>query len=182
MGKECNILMWHKLLIILFSIIFTAPCFAQGLPPMGISDEGGAVSRPMFILDCSGAGVECSHSGVTGTITVSGTDSIGFVLETPADADAFLIWKAPHAITITDIDCIVGAATSAVIDIQECDSAGANCATVDATITCDADGAADDGTLSNGGIDAGDWLKLDIGTVTGTVKYVSGTVTFTRND
>ena len=64
--------MWHKLLIILFSIIFTVPCFAQGLPPLGISDEGGAVSRPVFVLDCSGAGVECSHSGVTGTITVSG--------------------------------------------------------------------------------------------------------------
>lgn len=279
--------MWHKLLIILFSIIFTVPCFAQGLPPLGISDEGGAVSRPVFVLDCSGAGVECSHSGVTGTITVSGgsgdhdavtlagedylslatqqitalpingdninwdtiqdligdtqinwasvqgitgsninwslidedvitginwtayedtnttytagrsltldgttinadaelyTDSISFVLESPTDDDAFILFKAPHAITITDIDCIVGAATSAVIDIQECDSAGANCATVDATITCDADGAADDGTLSNGGIDAGDWLKLDIGTVTGTVKYVSGTVTFTRND
>jgi len=110
------------------------------------------------------------------------TDSISFVLESPTDDDAFILFKAPHAITITDIDCIVGAATSAVIDIQECDSAGANCATVDATITCDADGAADDGTLSNGGIDAGDWLKLDIGTVTGTVKYVSGTVTFTRND
>lgn len=74
------------------------------------------------------------------------------------------------------------AATSAVIDIHECDSAGANCATVDATITCDTDGAADDGTFSNGAIDAGDWLKLDIGTVTGTVKYVSGTITYTKND
>ena len=60
-----------------------------------------------------------------------------------------------------------------VIDVQECDSAGANCATVDATIECDADGAEDDGTLSNGAIDAGDWIKLDIGTVTGEVSQVA---------
>ena len=110
------------------------------------------------------------------------TKEIGMVVETPADADSFLVWKAPYALTITDIDCITGAATSAVIDIQECTSAGASCTTVDATITCDSDGAADDGTLTNGAIDSGDWIKLDIGTVTGTVGHVAVTVKYTPTD
>jgi hypothetical protein len=104
--------------------------------------------------------------------------SLSAVLMAPVDADTPIIFKAPYGMTITDIDCIVGAATSAVIDVQECTSAGASCATVDATITCDTDGAADDGTLSNGSIDAGDWIKLDIGTVTGTVGYVSVTIQY----
>ena len=47
------------------------PTNAQ-IPPVGIQDEGGAESKPVFTLDCVGAGIECSHSGITGTITVSG--------------------------------------------------------------------------------------------------------------
>jgi hypothetical protein len=95
------------------------------------------------------------------------------VVEAPTDDDSFLFAKAPNALSISDIHCIVTGGTSVVIDVQECDGAGANCASVDATITCDADGAEDDGTLSNSAIDAGDWLKLDIGTVTGEVSQVA---------
>jgi len=161
-----------------------ANCSA-GQYPLGVDASGAVESCTALVTESTTAGRSLTMS----TYSVEAdaelyTDSIGFVLETPADADAFILFKAPHAITITDVDCIVGAATSAVIDILECDSAGANCATIDSSgpITCDADGAADDASLSNGGIDAGDWIKLDIGTVTGTVGYVSGTVTFTRND
>jgi hypothetical protein len=105
-------------------------------------------------------------------------------LESPADADSFLIFKAPYAMTITDIHCIVDpgdAAESAVIDIQECDANGDNCATVDAAITCDNDGAEDDGSLSNGTIDAGDWVLFDVGAVTGTVSNVTATITQTKD-
>lgn len=105
-------------------------------------------------------------------------------LESPADADSFLIYKAPYALTITDIECIVDPADtseSVVIDIQECGSTGDSCTTVDATITCDNDGASDDGTLTNGAIDSGDWINWDIGTVTGTVTQVSVTITHYKN-
>lgn len=97
-------------------------------------------------------------------------------IESPADADNFLIFKAPVALTITDIHCVVDPADSSesvVIDIQERTSTGDTPATVDATITCDNDGAEDDGTLTNGAIDAGDWVSIDIGTVTGTVTQVA---------
>jgi hypothetical protein len=90
-----------------------------------------------------------------------------------------LIGKLPFGITITDIHCIVDPADSSesvVVDIQERNSTGDSPATVDATITCDNDGAEDDGTLSNGTLDSGDWWSIDIGTVTGTVTQLSLTV------
>jgi len=106
------------------------------------------------------------------------------LFENVTDDDNFIFFYAKTAITITDIECIVEDATSVVITMQECDSAADNCSGVDgaSTITCDVDGASDDGTLSNGGIDAGDWIRLDIGTVTGTVGFVTVCITFTWND
>ena len=104
------------------------------------------------------------------------------VIESPADADNFLLGKMQDSITITDIHCIVDpadSAESAVIDIQERNSTGDSPATVDAPITCDNDGAEDDGSLSNGTIDAGDWWSIDIGTVTGTVTQVVVSIYFT---
>jgi hypothetical protein len=112
------------------------------------------------------------------------TDTKCIIIENPTDDDNFLMFRVPVASTITSLNCIVAAATSAVISFQECDSAGANCAGVDGetTITCDADGQADDGTLSNAGIDAGDWIRLDVGTVTGTVGHLTACMTLTKDD
>jgi hypothetical protein len=101
-------------------------------------------------------------------------------LESPADADSFVWFKVPTGgLTITDIHCIIDPADtgeSVVIDVRECTSTADTCVTVDATITCDNDGAEDDGVLSNSAVDAGDWLLLDIGTVTGTVTQVAVTM------
>lgn len=99
-----------------------------------------------------------------------------FVVKSPADADDFLLFKARQAITITDIHVIAQGGTSISVDIQECDSAGANCSSVDAAITADTDGAEDDGTLSNPTIDAGDWVKVVLGAPSGTVNFVSGSI------
>ena len=102
-------------------------------------------------------------------------------LEGPTDADNVLLGKLPFGITLVSITCGVDPADSSesvVIDVQERDSAGDNPATVDATITCDNDGAADDGAFTNGTLDAADWWSLDIGTVTGTVTQVFVTVTY----
>jgi len=107
---------------------------------------------------------------------------INKTLESPADADSFKIWKPHRAVTIIDIECIVDPADSGesvVIDIQECDSDGDTCTTVDATITCGNTTTSDDGALSNGTIDADDWVNWDIGTVTGTVTEVAVRVKYT---
>lgn len=101
---------------------------------------------------------------------------IDFAVKTPVDADDFLLFKAQTAMTITDIHVIAQGGTSISVDIQECTSAGASCATVDAAITADTDGAEDDGTLSNGTIDAGDWVKVVLGAPSGTVNYLAGSI------
>jgi hypothetical protein len=106
-----------------------------------------------------------------------------FTLESPADVDNIILGKwAAYGVTITDIFCIVDPADtgeSVVIDIQERDATADSPATVDATITCDNDGAEDDGTLTNGAMDKNDWWSIDIGTVTGTVTQLSVTVLYT---
>ena len=139
-------------------------------------------------IDTVGGGVYILEDNADGSavwtdITAggSGTYTKSVVIEDPADADNFLFWRAFDAITITDIHCIVDPADlaeSVVIDIQERDGTGDNPATVDATITCDNDGAEDDGSLTNGAIDAGDWLSIDIGTVTGTVTEITVTIAY----
>ena len=50
-------------------LALTSSALAQN-PPQGIQDEGGTVNRPAYITDCVGPAISCSHSGITGTITV----------------------------------------------------------------------------------------------------------------
>jgi hypothetical protein len=102
-----------------------------------------------------------------------------FVIPAPVAADDILIMKAPYGMTIIKTDCIVQGTTSVHGQLQECDAAGANCADTDSTddITCDADGAADDGTLSNASIDSGDWIMWKTTSIADTPTFL--TVTFT---
>lgn len=108
-----------------------------------------------------------------------------FALESPVDADRLLLKNYfTYGVTVTDIKCIVDpadAAESVVIALYESDASGdftslaANGLDGATTITCDNDGAEDDGALSNGSIDAGDWIGIDVGTVTGTVTWLTVT-------
>ena len=102
-----------------------------------------------------------------------------FAIKSPVDADDVLMFKAQRAITVTDIHVLAQGGGTISVDIQECDSAGANCATVDAAISADSDGAEDDGALSNGAIDAGDWVKLVLAAPSGTVNFLSGSIYYT---
>jgi hypothetical protein len=101
-------------------------------------------------------------------------------IETPTDSDNFFFFVAPQALTITKVTGIVEAATSAVITLQECDAAGDNAATIEA-VTADVDGTIST-SIDNGAIDAGDVIRVDIGTVTGTVGQAHVTVVFTLDD
>lgn len=105
-----------------------------------------------------------------------------FALEDPADADSILLWEVPFDITIVSWSCIVDpgdTGESVAVDLQETDATGDSGASIDAAVTCDNDEANDDGTLSNPTLDAGDYLLLDIGTVTGTVTWLSGSIVYT---
>ncbi len=157
----------------------------------GVHDFGGATSLEIpngtsTVVNLDG---EIAHDTTADQLILGATADVipttfqkSFTIETPADADNFLLGKwAAHGVTITDIHCLVDPADSAesvVIDIQERGSTGDSPVSVDATITCDNDGAEDDGALSNGTIDKGDWWSIDIGTVTGTVTQVSVTIIY----
>lgn len=60
-------------LIALLLLLWSTPAFAQveSAPGIQLQDEGVNQGR-IQILNCSGAGVSCAKSGVTGTATISG--------------------------------------------------------------------------------------------------------------
>jgi len=96
-----------------------------------------------------------------------------FTLESPTAADDDVIVNHPGvAITITDIFCRVQGGTSAVITLSD----GTN--DLEA-VTCDADGQADDGSISNGTFSINERMEFDTGTVTGTVDWVNYCWTYT---
>jgi len=100
------------------------------------------------------------------------------VVETPAAADDFLFFRAERAITVTGIDCVVAAATSAVVTVNECDANGGTCTAVEAAMTCATTNTTEAAGIDNAVIDAGDWVRVDVGTVTGTPGHVAVTVTY----
>lgn len=102
-------------------------------------------------------------------------------IESPADADNLLFFRAERALTLIGIDCLTNAATSAVLTLQECSSSGATCGTSEAA-TCGTTNTTETGGIDDTAVDAGDWMRIDVGTVTGSVGHVSFCVTYTVND
>lgn len=89
------------------------------------------------------------------------------------------IWLPPQrdGFTVKEIHCAVDAGTSVVIGISN--SGGT---TDSETVTCDADGASDTDITTNQTYTAGSFNSLEIGTITGSVDYVTFSVwgTYTR--
>lgn len=163
----------------------------------GVVDAGGALSFEVPngaapTVDTTGelavdtSGDDLIYYGGSAQRNLSYKQTKTATLESPADADNFMLFKAPYALTISNIKCVVdpaGTGESVVITVEERDSNGDSAAGVDGatTITCANTSTADDGSLSNAGIDANDWVSLDIGTVTGTVTQMSVTITYTKD-
>ncbi len=103
--------------------------------------------------------------------------SRSFVIMAPVATDDFVFWKTPDGITVVDIQGVLAGTTNVVGQLQECDAAGANCADVDSDITFDGGQDEDDGTLTNGVFDAGDWVGWKTTSVSGTPTSL--TITFT---
>jgi hypothetical protein len=117
------------------------------------------------------------------------TTQYGFTLISPEVGVTILpAWTAFGA-TINEINCIVDPADdlgdTAVIFLEERDSTADNPAGLDGTttITCDGDGASDDGTLSNPTIDTGDFWSVVVTSTSGTISNltVNGTYSVTRS-
>lgn len=99
-----------------------------------------------------------------------------FVIAAPATTDDINLMKAPYGMTILGIDAIVQGTTSATGQLQECASDGTSCADLDSDITADADGAADDGSLTDSTIASGNWIRWKTTSLSGTPTFL--TVTF----
>ncbi len=102
-----------------------------------------------------------------------------FPREGPGNGDSFLWFEAEAALTVTRVSCICEAATSAVMTPRECDSAGDNCTDIEAALTCDVDGNVISSGIDNGSLDAGDWMRIDVGTVTGSPEHCTMTLSGT---
>ncbi len=100
-------------------------------------------------------------------------------IEDPADADDFLFFRAESAITITGIDCLVADGTSVGLLVKECDGNGATCSNIEASITCAATNTTESSGIDNASVDAGDWVRIDPGTNTGSVTQMSVCVNYT---
>jgi hypothetical protein len=156
---------------------------------------GSTISATSTLVMPSGALIDISAVGEIGEDTSDNQLVYGaganiltykkqlFIPVANPTAGTYLIGKSTDGITIRSIECIVdpaGAGENTVIQLQECDSTGDNCADIDsgADITADNDGATDDGSLSNPSIDSGDWFALEIVSVSGTVSQLICTVNY----
>ena len=97
-------------------------------------------------------------------------------IETPVDLDDFYWFKAPSALSVGSINCIAEGSTPSVsVDVQECDSSGANCASIlSSPVT--ANGGNDSGMLSDSSIASGAWMRILVGPPSGTVSAVTVTL------
>lgn len=94
-------------------------------------------------------------------------------LETPVEADDNIPFFHPkQAITITDVTCEVDGGTSISLTISD----GTN---VLEAITCDGDGAADDGSIANGAFIADERMEFDLASPSGTNTWLNFCVTYT---
>lgn len=102
-----------------------------------------------------------------------------FVVESPIDADNFLFFRAASSTTVTAVDCIVAAATSAAVAVQECDANGGGCEVTDiASGTCSVTNISL--AVTNSDVQAGDWVRVDIGAISGSPGHVTVCVSFTQ--
>lgn len=105
--------------------------------------------------------------------------SISFSVLDPDPPTDVLIAKAQNAITIVDIHCIAQGGTSITLEIYESNATHSSTSTVDDALTCDTDGAAEGGNLTNATIDAGDWYGFILRTESGSLRNVNGTIYYT---
>jgi len=153
-------------------------------PSGGVSacswSSGGTASAITYgtapVVDASG---EIAIDGTAGQVKYYGASS-AYVLDprrtenatfkTPTSGEKAKFRK-PHGMTVTSVGCVTDAATSVVLDVQECNANGASCGTIlSGTITCGTTYGT--GSVSDSSIAAANYVFLSLGTVSGTPGYL----------
>jgi hypothetical protein len=116
-------------------------------------------------------------AGTGNAITVPLNGVLDGAITDPADADDMIYVKAPNAMTITDIHCNAEGGGSITLTLQECNDATCSSpSTIENAITCNGGNDEDDGTLTDGSIAAGAWIKVLFSAPTGTVSNLAWSV------
>jgi len=110
------------------------------------------------------------------------TDTKCINIDPAATTTDWFFYRTDAAITVTGIDCIVDAATSAVLTLRECDANGGTCGATEAAITCATTNTTEAAGIDDAAVDAGDWMRVLRGTVTGSPAQATLCMTFTKND
>jgi hypothetical protein len=161
----------------LLSLFIGSAVAAEGDVP--IEQSNGRINTQTISGD-----VTLTAAGVATVQAVNGVATRPWQYErtitSPADTDDWLWFKAEAVLTIVSVSCVAqGTTPSITVDIQECDSDGANCSTsLSSAITCD--GGNNTGTITDSTIDSGDWVKMLLGAPSGTVDAVSVQIAGTR--
>jgi len=178
------------------SIYAGATCTNQFV--RSLSAAGAATCQPVVTADVTdgtltGDDIASSIGGRSLTLSSGTPDTLDadpelyekspcLVIPSPDAAQDLLWFRAERALTVTGVDCLVAASTSAQATVNECDGNGANCVAIEATITCGTTNTTESSTVDNATVDAGDWIRVDVGTVSGTPGQLAVCLTFTVDD
>lgn len=155
----------------------TLPNLFGGVAPANVYDFGGATALELPngsapVIDTTGeAGVDTTagqfifFDGLNANV-LSSTITESMTIETPAVGDYPFFFQAHTAQTVTSGICISSAATSATVQVDECDSAGINCVAINTAVACTTTGA--NFAITNSALDAGDIIRVKITAVSGT--------------
>lgn len=152
------------------SIVDGTVATLSNIPASSLKAISAFTDEQCVTYEATGDGFETVSCGSPGTLTRQCK-----TLFDPIDADA-PVFGIAAAWTVDRITYFCSGGTSVVFTLQECDNQAANCSAIEAAITCTSGNAvANVATtdIDNRGLDADDIIKLDIGTVTGTVEYLT---------
>ena len=108
------------------------------------------------------------------------TYSKSFLITNPTATADGALWRTPNAITITAIHGVQVGGTNLIGQLTECDANGLNPVVVDSSdITILVTNVNDDGSLSNAGIDSGDYVGWATTSVSGAVTKCIVTFEYT---
>lgn len=104
------------------------------------------------------------------------------IIETPTSADNFIMYHVELGAQVISAHGIVEDATSATVQLLQCDFAGDNCTEITSPIVCDVGGQADDGVIDAPDLDIDDWIRANVTATDGTPGVVTVCITFTMDD
>jgi len=147
----------------------------SNIPASALKAISAFVDGECYTHNAAGDGFETTTCGSPGSLARQCK-----TIPDPLSGETSLPYAIAGAWTMVDIAYFCSGGTSVTFTLQENDNQGANPVAIEAIITCTSDAAVGHvtgGNIDNAGVDADDILNVLIGTVTGTVDYL--TICFT---